>query len=207
MRGKHRKHHRSTRWLSGCLIGAAVVAVAAVVGALIAFSGTEHAPALTGSDHDRIAAELEKVKHDVEQINADARSGVTRPFELAVTDEELSLLLTEDAKVRDSLASRNVEEAWVRVANGHIEATVIRSMGGMSAQIKATMLPVLDGERRVRAKITDIRIGRLPVPQAAAQRLADDIGRLITSKVTDSNVKLTRVSIDGNAIRLLGTTR
>lgn len=201
-----RRRRSVLRFASGCLLVAMVAAVSLVIGAFLALTGQEHAPVLTGRDHDRIASELEHVKKKLEQVRSDARAGVERRFELAVSDEQLNLLLAEDEEVRKRLASRNVEEAWVRIADGAIQATVIRSMGGVSVQVRATMVPELRGTRQVRARITDIRIGRLPAPHAAAQRLADEVGRVITSQIADGRVVLSRVTIEGNRILLEGKT-
>jgi len=177
-----------------------------LLGAFFVFSQPDHAPALTGRDHDRVERELQQVRAQVEKVKADARAGIRRPFRLSVTDEQLNLLLAEDARVHEKLADRKIDEAWVRIQNGFIVATVIRDVGGMPMQIRATLVPELAGDREVRAKVHDIRFGRLAAPKAAAQRLADEVGRLLSRQVTDQGVRLRHITVKDNAIHLEGTT-
>lgn len=201
---RRRRPHR--RWLRGCLWGVVVIVLAVALGGMFALSGRDYAPVLTGADHDRVSAEVEEVKHKVEQVRKDAAAGVRRDFRLAVTDEQLNLLLSEDAEVRRRLAERNVEESWVSIGEGQMSATAIRSVGGVNVQVRATLVPELDGERSVRARIISLRIGRFAAPASTAQRLADEIGRLISSQVTDSRAKITGVKLNGNSVELTGTT-
>jgi|GEM_PF-7046464 len=204
-RSRRRKPRR--RRLGGCVAAFAIAIVAFGLGALYAISGRDHAPVLTGADHDRVAAELASVRRKLEAVRNDARAGRRRGFELVVSDEQLNLLLSEDQDVRERLAARGVEEAWVRIEEGAIVANAIRAMGGMSVQVRATLLPELVGDREVRARIQSLQVGRISAPSSAAQGLADEVGRLISRQITDTRARLTGLKVVGNRIELSGSTR
>jgi hypothetical protein len=188
------------------LTGCVAVLAAFFFGALFALSGRDEAPVLTGLDRDRTKAELEGVREAVERIRKDADAGRTTEFRVTVTDDQLNLWLSEDDAVRRSLTARGVEDAWVAIHDGAMRATVLRTVGTMTVQIKATLSPELAGPDRIRVRVGDMSVGRIGAPRAAAERLAEDIGRLLTDKLRRPNVRLDRLALQGNRIEVTGRT-
>ncbi len=200
------RRRRKRSPVCGCLIGLAVVILAVVLGGLYAVSGRDGAPVVTGADRDKAAAELREVQREIETIAADARSGVKRDFEVTVTDYQLNHWLTEDAAVRRALTARRVEDAWVSIHDGAMHATVLRSVGTLTVQVKATLEPEIGEDNSIRARISDISVGRIGAPRAMAERLAEEIGRLITEKVSRKGVRFSSVSVAENRVIVRGRT-
>ncbi len=189
-----------------CLLSAGIIGLAIVLGALYALSGRDESPVPTGPDRDRTAAELRDVQRKIEAIATDAKRGVKRDFEVTVADYQLNHWLTEDSAARRALTARRVEDAWVSIHDGAIYATVLRSFGTMTIQVKATLEPRIGPNNTVTAQITDISLGRIGAPRAIADRLADEIGRLITEKVSRPGVRFTSVGVVGNRVFVRGRT-
>ncbi len=195
------------RWMIGCGLLILVAVIATAIGALYAISGQEHAPVLTGADHTRVATEVDKVMKTVEAVRRDAAKGVQRKFELTVSDEQLNLLLAEDKEVRRRLRSRHIEEAWVLIGDGEVRANAIRSMSGINVQIQATLKPEIAGGQTVHVSIVRLKVGRITMPPGAGQDLADELGRLVSSRITDTKARITEIKIADNRIELRGVTR
>lgn len=201
------RRRRPRRPLLMVLTGAvALLVISFIIGALLAVSGGEHAPVMSGSDRARVEEEVRQVRAEVEKLRRAARAGERRPFHLVVSDEQINFLLAEDEKVREQLAAHRVEEAWVHMANGAVVATAVRVVGGMSIQVRAVLVPEVAGDRSIRMRVTEMHIGRLGAPRAAVERLADQISRLVTKQIVDTHVRLTNVRVEGNAVHLVGTT-
>lgn len=197
---------RRVRLLNIVLIILGVLVALAWVGAFLVLATPEHAPVLTGVERERVKQEVEVVQAELERIKADARRGVSRPFHLVVTDEQLNVLLAEDEGVRETLAERGVQDAWVRIADGTVVATAVRELGGVTVQIQASLVPELAGDRQVHVRVESIRVGRLYAPQAAVQRLAEEVGRVLSRQVNDERVQLDRIEVRGNSVHLIGKT-
>jgi hypothetical protein len=203
--GSSRRRKRRNR-LTGCLLGVIAVGAALLFGALFALAPRDEAPVLTGPDRDRAAAELQDVKKTIADVRRNAKAGVATEFEVTVTDDQLNLWLTEDESIRKSLRERRVEDAWVSIHDGAIHATVLRAVGTITVQVKATLMPELTSGQRIQTRITDMSVGRFGAPRAVAEKLAADIGRLITSKVAEPGVRLTAIKVEDNRITVSGWT-
>jgi len=191
---------------ASCAVGCGVVALAFAFGALYALSGRDEAPVLTGPDRERTAVELTEVKAAVERVKKDADAGVESDFTIGVTDDQLNLWLSEDEAVRRNLTERKIEDAWVSIHDGAISATVLRAVSTLTVQMKATLTPEIESPDRIRVRVTDMSVGRFGAPRAAAERLAEEIGRLLTDRIRKPNVVFTAVRIEGNRIEIVGRT-
>ena len=199
---RRRKRHP----VYSCLLAAATIILAIVLGALYALSGRDESPVPTGQDRERTASELRDVQRQIETIASDARSGVKRRFEVTVADYQLNHWLTEDAAARRALTARRIEDAWVSIHDGAVYATVLRAVGTMTVQFKARLEPEIGPDNSIRARISEISVGRIGAPRAMAERLADEIGRLITEKVSRPGVRFTSVSVSNNRVLVEGRT-
>lgn len=187
-----------------CIAGCLTVLVAGVLGAFVAFSTDESPPRITGEQRAVAEHGLAELKREAERIRHDAAERRRRSFSLTVTEAELNLLLSEDSTVRERLAKRGIREAFVHVTTGRIQASLTRTVAGMPIQAQAVLLPELSGPRSVTTHVKSLTIGRVPAPTAPAQRLADEVGRLLSEKVTDTNVVLSGLSVVEGRVELTG---
>ncbi len=201
-----RRPSRRRRKAIGCWLIAVIAFVALVLGGVLAFSVRDPAPVWTGDERERILREVREVRRQVEEVQADARKGVRRPFEIVVTDDQINLLLGEDEEVRAKLAKHKIESAWVRFSPDGVEAYVLREVGAMTVQFLVTMQVEVEGDRGVRVRVLSARAGAIPAPLAAAQKLADELGRILSSRVTDGRARLSKIALENRQLRLIGST-
>lgn len=173
---------------------------------LFTLSGSDPPPVMTGGDRERVAGELRELQSDIESIRKDADRGVARDFTIHVTEDQLNLWLSEDESIRRTLREKDIEDAWVRLHDGDMEVTVLRAVGTLTVQVKASMVAEIAEANTVRVRITSMSFGRLGAPRSASERLAEQIGRMMTSKLQRPNVRLVSLKVRPEGIEVVGRT-
>lgn len=190
------------RLIPGCLW----ILLLVVLSLAFLLSPSQGPPPLDPVKQEQSRVHIADIKREIESVAAAAKEKKRRPFTFRITQDDLNTFLTTDEHALKIMGDKEIEQAYARIAEGHVEATAIRRVGGLPVSVTATLSPVLKDDKTLGFKIEHIALGRLGLPEAAARRVAGDLAGALTQQAVGS-MKYHTARIEADAIVLSGDTR
>lgn len=188
--------------LSGCL---SLVLLALILVALLLLPPPAPPP-LSPAERARVEKRLESVRQEMEAIKQDVKAGRPHPFSLTLTQQEINSLLSTDNTIRDALRRHRVEQAYVRIEEGRIQASATRRSGGVPVTVTATIVPVLQEDGSIDPRVEGLHVGRVGIPEAGVDRLAKQLIRTVRDRLLETRVRVESIRIENSAIMVKGNT-
>jgi len=188
----------------GCLI----VIVLAAVSVWMAMTPVDRVPVPTQTERQDSRNHVSEIKTELESVKKASREGKPSTFTIKLTENDLNTYLDQDAEAQATIARRKVTQAYVRIADRQVRASITLPVGGASMTVTTTMVPVVDESNwSLFFRVEGVSVGRLGVPGAAARRLAEDLAKSLAAHAYDPDVEVRSVQFEGNALILTGGDR
>ncbi len=164
-------------------------------------------PPLPPAERAKVDARVTEVRNQVKQITRDASAGKRPAFTLTLREAEINRLLETDDRIQRLMHGKQVSKAWVRIVDGRIRATAIRS-AGTPASFTVNVAPEVSADHTLSFRIEGVDVGRLGMPnvdtfRAAAQKAVS----LLNDKSMIPDAKFDAVKVEDGSITLTGKSK
>ncbi|MCC6729726.1 MAG: hypothetical protein IT208_10355 [Chthonomonadales bacterium] len=190
----------------GCCLSCLVALVLLLVSAGLLVAPAPRPDIPIGARGAVAADRFRTAEQRIAGLERDAAEHRAHPFQVTVTEQEINAFLASDPRALQRMRSRRIDEAWVRLHDGRIDATAVRRARGLPVTVTATLVPVLVAHRDLSVSVRNVTVGRLGVPRSAARRIASLVTGLLESKVYHSPVYIAAVAVGEGAITVTGQT-
>jgi hypothetical protein len=195
------------RWRLVCCSGCALIGVVSLILLWLLLSSPPAPPPPSPAEQQRLEQRIESLRKEVAAIEKDAREGRSRTFQLILTEEEINSFLLSDRESRRALERHRIERAFVRIESGRIYATASRRVNGVLLSVTAVIVPFMRDERSLDARVEQVDVGRLSVPEATVRGLINEIIAAFRAQNLESGARFQSLEIADRKITVTGVTR
>ena len=199
---------RHPRRLTCCCTGCLFLLLLAAVPVYLALSPPPPPPRLNRTERVKVEAQIAEHKDEVRAIARAAAERKNQAFRLRLSEEEINHYLDTDDRIRSQMESRSIERAWVRLADGRVNASATLTQGGAPVTLTATVVPQISPDHKLGFRVEGVDVGRLGVPATSAiQKAAVKALSLIDNSSMVPRARFDSATVEDGAIVLTGNTK
>jgi hypothetical protein len=202
-----RRQRRNRRKLAVIAALVAVVIAGPLILVRLALYRPPRPQPVTPAQAEEARVAIGRAKSTLYRVSKAAAEGRRSPFEMRISEDDLTNFIASDTRFKARLASMEVSEPMVRFRKGRVSFSGLKKMSGKDTYFTVGGTPTAAQGGRLELSDVEVSMGKLNVSSVAAGKVRETMDAMFRSGETRIPADVTTIEAQDGFLVLRGVSR